>query len=83
MTFWTQFVLVALAMAAVDWAWTKYMMHAAEKQALPAASWSAAIIGISAFSVTSYVDDHRLILAALIGAWVGTYYAVKHTAKGK
>lgn len=79
MTFWVQFVLVAVAMAAADWCWTKYMMHASAHRAVPAAWWSAAIIGVSAFTVTSYVEDHRLIIAALIGAWAGTYYAVIHT----
>ncbi len=79
MTFWLQFVLVAAAMAAADWCWTKYMMHASAHRAALAAHWSAAIIGVSAFTVSSYVDDHRLIAAALVGAWIGTYYAVRHT----
>jgi hypothetical protein len=74
-----QFALVALAMALADWCWTKYMMHAAAHRAVRAATWSAAIIGVSAFSVTSYIADPRLIAAALLGAWVGTYYAVMHT----
>lgn len=75
-----RFILVAIAMAVVDWCWTKYMLHAAAHRAGLAAFWSAAIIGISAVSVTNYVEDHRLIFAALIGAWVGTYYAVRHSA---
>lgn len=78
-----RFVLVAVAMAVVDWCWTKYMLHAAAHHAGLAAFWSAAIIGISAISVTNYVEDHRLIFAALIGAWVGTYYAVRHSAGTK
>jgi lipid-A-disaccharide synthase-like uncharacterized protein len=82
MNFWIQFALVAFAMAIADWCWTKYMLHAAAHRAVPAAFWSMAIIGVSAFSVTSYVEDKRLILAALIGAWIGTYYAVVHTKKG-
>jgi len=81
--FLLKFLTVAVAMAVADWCWTKYMMHASAHRAALAAHWSAAIIGVSAFTVTSYVSDHRLIIAALIGAWAGTYYAVKHTAKGE
>jgi hypothetical protein len=77
MTFAVNFVLVALAMAAADWCWTKYFLHTAAGRAVSAAFWSTAIIGVSAFSVTSYVEDKRLIVAALIGAWVGTYFAVR------
>jgi hypothetical protein len=78
-TFALQFLLVALAMAAADWCWTKYMLHASAHNAVWAAHWSTAIIGVSAFTVTSYVADRRLIVAALIGAWVGTYCAILHT----
>lgn len=72
-----QFLGVAAAMAACDWCWTRYMLATAAKHAGAAAWWSAAIVGISAFSVVSYVSDHRLLAAALIGAWIGTYAAVK------
>lgn len=80
MEFAIKFTLVALAMAAADWCWTKYMMHAAAHQAARAAHWSTAIVAVSAFSVTSYVHDPRLLVAALLGAWAGTYYAVRHGA---
>lgn len=73
-----RFALVAIAMAVMDWCWTKYMMHAAAKRAAPAAWWSAAIIAVSAFSVTQYVQEPWLIPAALLGAWLGTFYAVQH-----
>lgn len=75
-----RFASVAIAMAVADWCWTKYMMHAAEKRAVPAAWWSSAIVAISIFTVTSYVDDHRLALAAILGAWIGTYAAVRHSS---
>jgi hypothetical protein len=83
MTFAIQFFLVALAMAVADWCWTKYMMHASAHRAAWAAHWSTAIIAVSAFTVTSYVADKRLVVAALIGAWLGTYYAVIHTKGSK
>lgn len=73
-----RFALVAIAMAVMDWCWTKYMMHAAAKRADAAALWSTLIIGISAFSVTQYTVEPWLIPAAMLGAWFGTYYAVRH-----
>jgi len=72
------FALVFGTLVAVDWCWTKFMLCATQHKAVHAASWSAAITGLSAFAVTSYVADHRLMVAALLGAWVGTYYAVTH-----
>lgn len=77
-TFTLKFLLVMLAMAAADWCWTKYMLYAASRDALKAAFWSSMIIACGAFTVTNYVEDPRLIVAALIGAFVGTYYAVEH-----
>lgn len=74
---WARALAVCAAMAVCDWCWTRYTQAVAEKRAATAAWWSAAIIGIGAFGVVSYVEDKRLVIPALIGAWIGTYLAVR------
>lgn len=68
-----RFALVFLAVALADVCWTKYMQKVAEKLAHASAFWSAAIIALGAFTVTEYVQDRWLIVAAILGAYVGTW----------
>lgn len=74
---WLQGVVVFASVAAADYAWTKYNMHSAAKHPHRAAGWSAAIIAFGAVSVVSYTTNHWLLIPALLGAYVGTYVAVR------
>ena len=69
--------------ALTDFIWAKYMTTAADGKALAASLWSAAIIGVGSFVVTAYVQDHRLIMPAMIGAFVGTYFSLRFEKRGK
>ena len=73
--FWTS-VLVFLAMVGVDICWARYIAKVGEKKAVAAATWSALIMVFGAFTVISYTHDERLLLAAITGAWVGTWISV-------
>lgn len=77
-TFIIQFFSVMVAIAAADVCWTLYFIHTSNKNAVKAAFWSSMIMVCSAFAVASYVEDHRLMPAAIIGAFLGTYYTVKY-----
>lgn len=66
-----------LATFLADFAWARYTAGIAEKRALKAAGWSAAIIGLGAFSVVAYTTDHRMIVPAALGAFCGTLLAVR------
>lgn len=72
-----QYGLVFASTLAADYAWTKYNVNVSAKRATAAASWSAAIVGFGAVSVVSYTHDPKLVIAALLGAFVGTWIAVK------
>lgn len=72
---------VALAMFLADVAWTMYFIAVESKFAARAGAWSALIILFGAFSTVSYVHDIRLLPAALIGAFLGTFVTVKFKAK--
>jgi hypothetical protein len=68
--------LVFAATLLVDVAWTRYIAEAAAKRAMPAALWSAGIIACGGFNVVAYTSNHWLIIPAILGAFVGTYFAV-------
>lgn len=76
MTFALNFALVLVMPCAVDFFWTKYTIEVAKRRAFRAALCSAAIAGFGAFGVISYIDDKRLLPAAVIGYFVGTWIAV-------
>lgn len=57
------------------------MLYVAEKKAMPSAIWGTLIMVGSMVSVISYTQDSRLIPAALLGAFIGTYLTVKRSAK--
>lgn len=77
MNIWLQSVVVFVSMAAGDFAWTKYMLHAAAKNPHRAALWNAVIIAFGAISVVSYTSNHWLLIPAMLGAYVGTFVAVR------
>ena len=66
------FIGVMLAMIVADICWTYYFIKVEERKPLAAGMWSALIIIASAFTTTSYVQDRSLILAAIVGAFIGT-----------
>jgi hypothetical protein len=75
------FVLVALAMAFADICWTLYFIDVEERRAHAASFWSAMIILVSAFTVTNYVENKIYVIAAFIGAYLGTYGTIKWKQK--
>jgi hypothetical protein len=47
------------------------------KKSLPAGIWSALIVVFGIFTTINYVDDRSLVMAAIIGAFIGTFLAVE------
>lgn len=81
MTFPIQCILVFLALIAVDFCWTFYIAKVAEKKAIAAACWSAMIMVCGAFATISYLENKWLLIPAILGAWVGTFLAIKLNLK--
>lgn len=80
-TYIIKFVTVMASMILADVCWTKYFMTVAEKRAIPAGLWSAAIILFGAVCTTEYVSDRSLIIAAMIGAFIGSSATVFFKSK--
>ncbi len=70
-----------VAMALADVCWTLYFIDVEERRAHAAAFWSAMIILVTAFTVTNYVENKIYIVAAFLGAYVGTYVTIQWKRK--
>lgn len=77
MIFPLKFFLVFICVTATDACWAIYIIKIAEKKALAASVWGSIISLLAAFTVVSYTQDHRFIVAMVLGAFVGTWVAVK------
>jgi hypothetical protein len=69
--------LVFLAVVIVDIAWSKYIQRVSDGHRWQAASWASGLYALGAYVVTQYVDDTRMIVPAVLGAFVGTYLGSK------
>lgn len=74
---WVLFILVFLGLVAIDFCWTFYIAKVAEKKAVEAGLWSAGITLLSAGVVVAYTTNPVLVVAAVLGAFVGTVLAVR------
>lgn len=61
-----------------DVCWAHYFMKIDERKSVSAGMWAVLIYMFGAFTVTSYMGDKSLIIAALIGSFLGTYCAVEY-----
>jgi hypothetical protein len=68
---------VFLAMAATDWVWARYTQNVQAGRAFASGFYSGLIVVGGAFSVVRYVEDHRLVVPASLGALFGTWLAVR------
>jgi len=78
MDFWIKFLLVIVSMCFADIAWTFYFIKVEERKSLGAGIWSSLIICFGAFSAINYVEDRRLMVAAVVGAFLGTALTVEY-----
>jgi hypothetical protein len=72
MEYWLKFISVILSVALADICWTYYMIKVGELKAIASGLWSTAIIALGSFTVSEYVQDKSLVIAACIGSFIGT-----------
>jgi len=70
-------VMVFFAMALADLFWTLYYFGVEKRQAFIASFWSVMILMCGMITTFSYIQDRRLMVPAIFGAFLGTYGAVK------
>ena len=73
-----KFLIVMISMILADICWAYYFIKIEERKSIPAGIWASLIYIFGAFTVTSYINDKSLIIAAIIGSFVGTSLTVEY-----
>ncbi len=69
--------LVFLSMFFTDVFWTLLVRKTTQGKKLAAANCSVALVFLSAFTITSFVDNWLYVIPAALGAFIGTYITVR------
>ena len=77
-----KFLAVVVSTALADVAWTLYFVSVSEKQAVRAGAWAVVVVALGAVAAISYIGDNTLLVAAMIGAFVGTWGTVRSRSRG-
>lgn len=78
---WSRALLVATSMACLDVVWTFYIQATVEKRAARSAALASLLALLAAFNTVSIVEDWRMAIASGVGAWLGTYWAVRRSCR--
>lgn len=68
---------VTIAMAATDFFYTRWMISVKNSEPTEAGISAAVLIACTAFVTTSYVKDKKMVIFAMIGAFIGTIVAMR------
>lgn len=71
------FVRIFLLAAILDAVWAGYFWYVSRKNAVKSALLSGIIVKLGAYITISYVNDHRLQWAFVLGSVAGTYITVR------
>ena len=61
----------------MDFICAKYIAHTSKNNAIKASCYAALLTVIGGMVTIAYVEDHRMMIPAALGALVGTYIAIK------
>lgn len=65
------------ALFVLDVVWARYTSAITDRRRIPASSYAAAIIALGAVGTISYIDDPRMIVPAMLGAFCGTFVGIQ------
>ena len=81
MAFAIKFIIVMISMILADICWTMYFIEVDKRRPIPAGIWGSAIMVFGAITTVNYVGDHRLLIAAILGSFIGTAGTVYYKNK--
>jgi hypothetical protein len=70
-------LIVFLAVAVADALWARYISAINSRDPIMSATLSMGIVLVNALAVVVYVENRWAVLAAGLGAFVGTYLSVR------
>lgn len=71
------FILIVIIAAITDMVCGLYLISTEKREALKAGSWCALYVLLCNVIVISFVEDKLMILASVIGAFIGTYLIIR------
>jgi peptidoglycan biosynthesis protein MviN/MurJ (putative lipid II flippase) len=77
MEYTLKFLLVMVTLFVADVFWALYFLKIQEKNPLMSGIYGSVIYLLGAVAVTQYTEDKSFIIAAVIGAFLGTYVTVE------
>lgn len=77
------YLIVFLAMFALDFVWAYYTRAVTSGHAAKAAAWATGIILLSGTAQIGYTQNAWLLIPAMLGAFGGTYAALRLTTRAK
>ena len=75
------FIITFLAVFITDIINAYYIKAIQEDKALIASLWATAVTFGASVAIISYTQDNLMLVAALLGAFFGTYVAIKYNKK--
>ena len=73
-----KFITVMCSMILADVCWTQYFIKVDERKSIAAGIWGSSIIIFGAITTVNYVGDHTLLIAAVLGSFIGTTATVEY-----
>ena len=70
-------ILLFAAYFFYDLLYTKWIIYVSKKKSIAAANTSVGIYVIGAYGTIVYVANYWFLIPILLGAWLGTFIAVK------
>ena len=72
-----KFFFVFLLVGLVNFLWARYITHIADARAAKAALYGTTISLLGNLVTIIYISDHRVIIPAAFGTFIGTYLSVR------
>lgn len=70
-------------MVVLDFVWARYTYHLMKKHPSIAGAYASAIVLLTGVCTIMYVNNNTLLIAAALGAFVGTFIAVIHERRSQ
>jgi hypothetical protein len=72
-----KFLIVLVSVGIADVGYVYYVLNVTARRPLRAGLWSMLVMGLYANSTINYVGDNTLLIAALLGGFLGTFFSVR------
>jgi len=76
-----KFLMVFFATFILDWIWASYIIETSSKNSIKSSLLSGLIVLMGAFITLSYIEDKKMLIAAVAGGALGTFFCVEKSKR--